>query len=99
MPGDLDIAGLGQLSPPQLPLRNHLEPGALEMVCLDAPFGRRTLVQEALEDPTSNPHCALIGAEDNSELDSIPIVVPAGIFGKLEKQHTCDLQEEGANVL
>jgi len=97
VPGDLDIAGLGQL-PPQLTLRNHLEPSALEMLRLDATFGRRTLVQEALEDPTSNPHSALIGAEDNTELDGAALVVPAGIFGKLKKEHR-DLHGEGGNVL
>jgi hypothetical protein len=37
-PANLDIPILGQLAATQLPLSDALEPGPLEVVCLDAPL-------------------------------------------------------------
>jgi hypothetical protein len=58
--GDLDIAGLGQLPPTQLPLDDYLEPSPLEMECLHTPRWRRTLIEEPLEDSAGNPHGTLV---------------------------------------
>jgi hypothetical protein len=46
---DFNVAILGQLPPPELTLDNDLEPGPLEMECLDAPLRRRALIEEALQ--------------------------------------------------
>jgi hypothetical protein len=72
--GDLDVAVLGQLPATQLTLRDHLEPCALKVECLDAPLGRRTLIEEPLEDPTSDPDTALIGTEDDAEFDGVALM-------------------------
>jgi hypothetical protein len=42
---DLDVTILNQLPSAQLPLDDHLEPGALEMESLDAPLGGRALIE------------------------------------------------------
>jgi hypothetical protein len=68
--GDLDIAIIGKLSPPQLPLHDNLEPGALKVERLHAPLWRRALIEEALEDPPADPDSALVGSEDDAELDA-----------------------------
>jgi hypothetical protein len=93
--GDLDIAGIGQLAAAQLPLGDHLEPGALEMECLDAPFRRRALIEKSLEDSPADPDGALVGPEDDAELDGVVLVVPSGVFGELKEQHL-DLLAERA---
>ena len=62
---------------------------------LHAPLGRRALIEQPLEEAPANPRGALIWAQDDGELDTIAVVVPSGVFGKLEKQH-CDLLGEGA---
>jgi hypothetical protein len=41
---DFYVAGTGRLPASDFSLDNQLEPGALEMVCLDAYFGCRTLI-------------------------------------------------------
>ena len=38
-PADLNVPVVGQLTPAQLPLGDGLEPGPLEVVRFDAPFG------------------------------------------------------------
>jgi hypothetical protein len=53
--------------------------------------GRRRLIKEALEDAPRDPHGALIGAENDAEIDGIPVGIPTSVFWKLEKQH-CGLQ-------
>jgi hypothetical protein len=45
-PGDFDVATVGQLPATRLPLGSHLEPRPLEMECLHAPLGRRTLIEQ-----------------------------------------------------
>jgi hypothetical protein len=47
----------------------------------------RTLIEEALEDPAGDPHGALIGTQDDAELDGVAVLVPASIFRELEEQH------------
>jgi hypothetical protein len=44
-PSDLDIAIVGKLTAAQFSLHDHLKPHALEMECLHAPLGCRTLVE------------------------------------------------------
>jgi len=44
-PGDLDVAVLGQLPATQLPIDDKLEPGPLEVERLQAPLGRRGLIE------------------------------------------------------
>jgi len=39
-PGDLNVAIISQLSPPQLPLGNPLETGPVEVIALNASLGR-----------------------------------------------------------
>jgi hypothetical protein len=52
-----------ELPPTQLPPGDALEPGPLKIVSLAAPFGRRPLGQQPLEDPSRDPdHVADDGA-------------------------------------
>ena len=73
------------MSPTQLPLSDHLEPGAFEVECLQAPLRRRALIEKSLENPARDPDRALIGAEDHRELDAVALVIPGRVFGKLRK--------------
>src|SRR5690242_2785492 len=57
-PSDLNVAVIGQLSPPQLPLDRKLKTGALEMEGFQAAFGRRRLIEQSLEDPPRDAHRA-----------------------------------------
>jgi hypothetical protein len=43
----------------ELPLRDHLEPGALEVKGLHASFRRRALIEKSLEDAPADPDSAL----------------------------------------
>jgi hypothetical protein len=49
---------------------------------LDAPLGRRALIEEALEDPAGDPHGALVWAQDHGELHGISLIIPASVFSK-----------------
>jgi hypothetical protein len=96
--GDLDVAIIGQLPAAQLPLHDQLEPRPLEMEGFHAPLGRRRLIEELLKDPPGDPHGAFVPADDDAELDAIPVIVPSRIFGKGEKH--CGLPgEEGMMLL
>jgi hypothetical protein len=86
-PGYLDVTVFGQVPPTQFPLSNHLEPGSLKVERLDAPLGRRALIEEALEDPAGDPHGALIRPQDHGELDGISLIIPASVFRELKEQH------------
>jgi hypothetical protein len=97
--GDFDIAGLGKLTATKLALRNHLEPGALEMKRLDAALGCRPLIKEVLEDAPADPHGTFVRPQDDGELDGVTLVVPACIFWKLEKQHLAASGRKEQNVL
>ena len=57
---DLDVAVLGQLPMAHLALGDPLEPGAVQVVCLDAAFRRHRAVDEAPEDVARKPHYALV---------------------------------------
>jgi hypothetical protein len=82
--GDLDVAVIAQLSSAQLPLGYLLEPGAVEMVALNALLRRRGR-QQMLEDTTRDADNALVFADLNAEFHGLPIGVPPGVFGKCEK--------------
>jgi hypothetical protein len=64
--GDLDVAIIGQLPPTQLPLNDHLEPGALEMECLHAPLGSRALIEQPLERPSDAAYAFLTEIADET---------------------------------
>jgi hypothetical protein len=65
--GDPHVAVLGKLPATQFPLRDHLEPGALEVERLDARFRRRALIEETLEDSATDPDGALVGTENSTQ--------------------------------
>src|SRR6266851_2096954 len=82
---DLNIAVLGQLPTPDLPLGNQFEPCSLQMVRFQAPLRRRRLVKQGLEHPAGNPDNALVLADADAELDRSMLAVPSGIGRKSEK--------------
>jgi catechol 2,3-dioxygenase-like lactoylglutathione lyase family enzyme len=94
-PADFHVAVFGQLPAAQFPLDDYLETRPLEMERLHASLGRRALVEQRLEGAPANSRGSLIRTQDYGKLDAIAFVVPAGVFGKLEKQH-CGLRGEGA---
>jgi hypothetical protein len=51
---------------------------------------RFELIEQSLKNSLANPDCALLGAENDAELDGGAIVVPAGTFWECEKD--CDLR-------
>jgi hypothetical protein len=68
---------LGQLPPTQLLLGDALEPGALEVVRLNAAFGRGPLREQALEHAPWDPdHAAVL-----ADLGGLPLGIQAGILG------------------
>jgi hypothetical protein len=85
-PGDLDIPVIGQLPVPHLPLGDQFEPGPMKMIGFEAPFGRRSLCQQVLEDAAVDAHDASVFADLDAEFDGHPIRTPPGILGKCEKQ-------------
>jgi len=82
---DFNIAVFGKWPTTQLALNDHLKPRPLKVESRNTPFGRRTLIEEPLEDTPTNPCCTLIGVEQHGELDAIALVVPPGILGELEE--------------
>ena len=79
---NLHVAILRQLPAAQLALGDQLKSRALEVERLHAPLWRRALIQEALEDPPTDPEGALIRTEDCAEFHGIPVVVPSSIVEK-----------------
>src|SRR5947209_17483855 len=61
--GDLDVAVLGQLPPPNLPLSYEFEPSPVKVVGFDAAFRRWSLGEQHLKYAARNPHHALILAD------------------------------------
>jgi hypothetical protein len=87
--GDFDIAVVGQLPAANLPFGNQFEPGSVEVVSFEAPFGRGGLRNQDLEDTSGNAHYALIFADADAERDDRALTVPACVGGKT-KEH-CNL--------
>jgi hypothetical protein len=83
--GDLNIPIVGQLPAPNLPLGDEFKPGPVQMVGFEAPFRRAGFRKQDLEDAPGNPHDALIFADADAELDSVPVGVPPGVGRKSEK--------------
>jgi hypothetical protein len=83
--GQLDIAVLGQLAQAQLPLRSHLEPGAVEMISLDALLRGRAMAEKALQDAPRNADDALVFPNGNPELDGIVFGVPMSVRRETEE--------------
>jgi len=73
------------MAPAQLPLSDALEPGPLEVVCLDAPLGGGPLRQQALEHAPRDPDNAAVLPDLYPELDGLPVGVPVGVFGEGEE--------------
>jgi hypothetical protein len=84
--GDLNIAVVGQLPPPNLPLSDEFEPRPVKMVDFEAAFGRRGLCKQDLKDASGNAHHALILAHTNPELDDGALGVPPSV-GRKAKEH------------
>lgn len=78
--GDLDIAVIGQLSPSQLPFDRKLEPGSLEVKRFQATLRCWRLIEHSLKDALTDAHRALVLAENDTELDRSPLIVPAGVL-------------------
>jgi len=83
--GNLDIAVIGQLPPPNLTLGDEFEPSPVEMVGFEAAFGRRWLWKRDLEDASGNTHHALVLANPDAELDDAALGIPSGVGRKAEK--------------
>jgi hypothetical protein len=96
--GDLDIPVLGQLAATNLPLGDEFEPGPVEVIGFEAPFRRAGFRKQDLEDAPGNPHDALIFADADAELDSVPVGVPPGV-GRKTKEHYNLLGGEGIMFL
>jgi hypothetical protein len=85
-PGDFDIPVIGQLPPTQFALGDPFKVRALEVVGFEATLGGWTLGQKALENTPREPDNALVLADADTELDSLPLGIPAGILGE-GKEH------------
>ena len=68
-PADLDVAILGQLPAAHLPLGNHFEWGAIQVIGFKAALGRGALVEERLEHATGHANDALVLADTYAELN------------------------------
>ena len=65
-------------------LGDHLEPGPLQIICLDAALWHHAAVDQALKDAPRHSDDPLIFADADAELDGLVIGVPARvIFGSL----------------
>ena len=84
--GDFDITVVGQLPAANLPLSDEFEPGSVQVVGFEAPFGRGGLRNQDLEDTSGNAHYALIFADADAELDDGAVRVPPGV-GRKSKEH------------
>jgi hypothetical protein len=71
--GDFDVAIVGQLTTPHLPLGDEFEPGPVKMVGFEATLRRRGLVEQDLEDASRNPNHAFILAHADAEGDAASI--------------------------
>src|SRR5438105_3373820 len=96
--GDLDIAIVGQLSPPNLPLGDQFEPGPVKMVGFEAAFRRRCLWKQGLENAPGHADHTLIFADAYAEFDRNPVGVPPGVFGECENT-TRDILSAQRSVL
>jgi hypothetical protein len=67
--GDLYVAVIDQLPPPNLPLSDQFQPGAVQMVGFEAAFRRRGLREQDLEHAPGNAHHTLILADPDAEFD------------------------------
>ena len=83
--GDLDVAVVGQLPPPNLPLSYEFEPSPVKVVGFEAAFRRRGLWKQDLEHAPGNPHHAVILAQSDAVLDDVPVGVPPGVRRKAEE--------------
>jgi hypothetical protein len=75
---DLDVPVLGQLTPPQLSLGGSLEACSLQVVSFEAALGDRGIRQQALEHAPRYPYHAVVFADFNSKLNSLPVGIPSG---------------------
>jgi hypothetical protein len=62
-----------------------LEPGSLEVVRFDAPFGGGPLWEQPLEHPPRDPDRAALFAYLDPEFEGLPLSVPAGVLGEGEE--------------
>jgi hypothetical protein len=63
--GDLDVAVVGQLPPPNLPLSYEFEPSPVKMVGFEAAFRHRGLWKQDLENASGHPNHTLIAGSSS----------------------------------
>jgi hypothetical protein len=64
-PGDHDVAIVGQVPAAHLPFCDQFEPRPIEVICLQAAFGRGALVEERLEHMARYPDETLVPPTDD----------------------------------
>jgi hypothetical protein len=73
------------LTAAQLSLCRSLEARSLQVVPFNTTLGSGGTGQQALEHTPKYPHHAVVVANFNAELDSLPLGVPASVIGKGEE--------------
>jgi len=68
--GDLDVAVVGQLPSPNLPLSYEFEPSPVNVVGFDAAFRYGSLTKQDLENAPGHAYNALIFADAYAEFDN-----------------------------
>jgi hypothetical protein len=81
---NLDIPIIGQLAPAKFALGDALEPGALEIISLDAPLGGGPLREQPLEHAPRHPDHAVVLANLDLELHGLPLGIPRAFSGKVK---------------
>ena len=76
---------LERLKADGIPFGDDFEPRPVQVIGFEAAFGREGFQQQNLEHAPGNPHHALIFADADAELDSVPVGVPPGVGRKSEK--------------
>jgi hypothetical protein len=73
------------LTAAQLSLGRSLEARSLQVVRFNATLGRGGIGQQALEHTPKYPHHAVVFANFNAKLDSLPLGIPSSVIGKGEE--------------
>jgi hypothetical protein len=83
----------------ELPLGDALEPGALDVVCLDAPLWGGPLRKQASEHAPRDPNHATVRADLDPELHRLPLGVLSGVLGDREEHRGLRSRAGGHDVL
>jgi hypothetical protein len=84
--GDLDVAVVGQLPPPNVPFSDEFEPSPVKVIGFEAAFRRGRLTKQDLEDASGNAHHTLIFTDAYAEFEDRAFGAPPGV-GRETKEY------------